>query len=130
MRLTAAIVLVVLATLSGCSSGNDDAATQVAERLHANLRADDGPAACDLLSEDVQEELADSEGSTCEDAVMEAGLPDSGRVVGVKVYGTAAQVRYDEDVVFLGEFTDGWKVTAAGCTPQAGAPYECRVQGG
>jgi hypothetical protein len=130
VRLTAAIALVVLASLSGCSSGNDDAATQVAERLHASLRADDGSAACDLLSEDVQEELADSEGGSCEDAVMEAGLPDSGQVVEVKVYGTSAQVRYDEDVVFLGEFADGWKVTAAGCTPQAGAPYDCQVQGG
>jgi hypothetical protein len=130
VRLTTATILVVLASLSGCSSGNDDAATKVAERLHASLRADDGSGACDLLSEDVQQELADSEGSSCEAAVMEAGLPDSGQVVEVKVYGTAAQVRYDEDVVFLGEFPDGWKVTAAGCSPQAGAPYDCQVQGG
>lgn len=122
--------LVVLALLSGCASGNDDAATQVAERLHASLRADDGSAACKLLSEDVQKELSDAEGSSCEIAVMEAGLPDSGRVVEVKVYGTAAQVRYDEDVVFLGDFPDGWKVTAAGCSPQAGAPYDCQVKGG
>lgn len=119
----------MLALLSGCSSGNDDAATQAAERLHASLRADDGAAACELLSDDAQESLA-SEGSSCEVAVMEAGLPDTGRVVEVKVYGTAAQVRYDEDVVFLGEFPDGWKVTAAGCSPQAGAPYDCQVQGG
>ncbi len=61
---------------------------------------------------------------------MAAGLPDSGRVVEVKVYGTRRMVRYDEDVVFLGEFPDGWKVTAAGCSPQAGAPYDCQVQGG
>jgi hypothetical protein len=124
------MVLVILFPLAGCSSGNDDAATQVAERLHASLRAEDGNAACDLLSDDAQQELADASGGSCETGVMEAGLPDSGRVVAVKVYGTAAQVRYDEDVVFLGEFADGWKVTAAGCEPEAGAPYDCQVQGG
>ena len=128
--LPVAIALVVLVSLSACSSGNDDAATQTAERLHASLRAEDGAAACDLLSDDAQEELSDSQGSSCETAVMEAGLPDSGQVVEVKVYGTSAIVRYDEDVVLLGEFPDGWKVTAAGCTPKADAPYDCQVQGG
>ena len=128
--LAAALVLVAAVSLAGCSSGNEDAATQAVERLHASLRADDGSAACDLLSDEVQEELADAQGSSCETAVMEAGLPDSGQVVGVKVYGTTAQVRYDEDVVFLAEFPDGWKVTAAGCAAQADAPYDCQVQGG
>jgi hypothetical protein len=122
-------IVVALAALSGCSSGNDDAATRTAERLHASLQAEDGATACDLLSDAAQEQLAAS-GSSCETAVMESGIPDSGRVVAVKVYGTAAQVRYDEDVVFLGEFADGWKVTAAGCSPQAHAPYDCRVEGG
>ena len=89
--------LVASALLSGCSSGNDDAATRTAERLHASLQAEDGSAACDLLSDDAQEQLAES-GDSCESAVMDAGIPDTGRVVAVKVYGTAAQVRYDEDV--------------------------------
>src|SRR5215203_3947819 len=123
--LTAAAALVVLVTLSGCSSGNEDAATRAAEQLHSSLRAEDGAGACDLLSDDAQKELAESEGASCATAVMDAGLPDSGKVVDVEVYGTAAQVHFadDEDVVFLGEFTDGWKVTAAGCSRQAGAPY-------
>jgi hypothetical protein len=128
--LSALIGLVALISLSACSSGNDDAATRVAEQLHASLHAEDGAAACDQLSEEAQEELADSQGSSCETAIMAAGIPDSGQVVEVKVYGTAALVRYDEDVVFLGEFADGWKVTAAGCSSQAGAPYDCQVQGG
>lgn len=123
------IAAVLVLALSGCSSGNDEAATRTAERLHASLRAEDGGAACELLSDEVQQELAES-GPSCEAAVMESAIPDSGRVAEVKVYGTAAQVRYDEDVVFLGEFADGWKVTAAGCSPHAGAPYDCDVQGG
>jgi len=128
MSITAAL-LAAAALLSGCSSGNEDAATHTAERLHATLQEEDGAAACDLLSDEVQERLAES-GDSCETAVMEAGIPDTGRVVEVKVYGTAAQVRYDDDVVFLGDFPDGWKVTAAGCSPKAGAPYDCQVQGG
>jgi hypothetical protein len=129
VRFSIVAVLLVVGMLSGCSSGNDDAATRTAERLHASLRAEDGAAACALLSDEAQRELASS-GSSCETAVLESGVPDSGRVVSVKVYGTAAQVRYDEDVVFLGEFADGWKVTAAGCSPQAHAPYDCQVEGG
>jgi hypothetical protein len=125
-----AALLIAVVSLAGCSSGNDDAATRAVERLHASLRAEDGSAACDLLSDDAQQELADAQGSSCETAVMEAGLPDSGQVVEVKVYGTTAQVRYDQDVVFLAEFTDGWKVTAAGCSARADAPYDCQVQGG
>jgi hypothetical protein len=115
--------------LSGCSSGNDDAATKAAEQLHASLRGNDGAAACDALSDEAQKELAES-GSSCATAVLESAVPDTGKVVDVKVYGTSAQVRYDEDVVFLGEFPDGWKVTAAGCKQVAGSPYDCEIQGG
>lgn len=122
--------LIALISLAACSSGNDDAATEVAEQLHASLQAEDGAAACDLLSSDAQKELSDSQGSSCETAIMATGLPDSGQVVEVKVYGTSALVRYDDDIVFLGDFPTGWKVTAAGCSPQAGAPYDCQVQGG
>jgi outer membrane murein-binding lipoprotein Lpp len=131
VRTSTAVVAAVsiLVALSGCSSAHDEAAEQAVEQLHASLRADDGAAACDQLSEDVQKELTQSEGS-CATAVMEAGIPDGGRVRDVRVYGTTAQVRYDEDVVFLAEFPDGWKVTAAGCSAEAGAPYDCQVQGG
>ena len=116
-------------SLSGCSSGNEDAVTRAAEQLHADLRGNDGAGACEMLSDEAQRQLAES-GSSCATAVMESGIPDTGEVIDVAVYGTSAQVRYDEDVVFLGEFADGWKVTAAGCSPEAGAPYDCQVQGG
>ncbi|MEV7396610.1 hypothetical protein [Aeromicrobium sp. NPDC092404] len=131
MRAPAAATLVVAAVLlAGCSSGNDDAATRTVERLHASLRAGDGAAACQLLSDEAQQELAESKQTSCAEAVIAAGIPDTGRVRDVSVYGTAAQVRYAEDVVFLGEFEDGWRVTAAGCTEAVGAPYDCDVQGG
>jgi hypothetical protein len=114
---------------SGCSSTQQGEVEQVAERLHAAVQAADGAAACELLSEEAQEELQDS-GDSCEVAILEAGLSPNGRVEKVSVYDTSGQVRYDDDVVFLSEFPDGWKVIAAGCEKRAAAPYDCSVHGG
>jgi hypothetical protein len=114
---------------SGCSSTQEGEVEQVAEQLHAALRIDDGAAACELLSEEAQQALQDA-GDSCEVAVLDAGLSPDGRVEKVSVYDTSGQVRYDDDVVFLSEFPDGWKVIGAGCTKRAAAPYDCTVQGG
>jgi hypothetical protein len=119
----------VLLLLTGCASTHEADVEQVAERLHAALRAEDGAAACELLSKDAQEELQES-GDSCEVAVLEAGLSPDGRVEKVSAYGTSAQVRYDDDVVFLADFPEGWRVIGAGCEKQADAPYDCKVQGG
>ena len=77
---------------------------------------------------EAQEELQES-GDSCEVAVLEAGLSPDGKVEKVSVYDTSGQVRYGDDVVFLSEFPDGWKVVAAGCR-RGRAPYDCSVQGG
>lgn len=114
---------------SGCSSTQEGEVEQVAERLHAAVRVDDGAAACELLSEEAQQELQDS-GETCEVAVLDAGLSPDGRVEKVSVYDTSGQVRYDDDVVFLSEFPDGWKVIGAACEKQAAGPYDCAIHGG
>jgi acetyl-CoA acetyltransferase len=123
-----ALPLAALMLASGCSSTHESEVEQVTEQLHAALRVEDGAAACTLLSEDAQEELQES-GDSCEVAVLEAGLSPDGRVEKVSVYDTSAQVRYDDDVVFLSDFPEGWKVIAAGCTRQADAPYDCSVDG-
>jgi hypothetical protein len=125
--LTLSMAAVMLA--SSCSSTREGEVELVAEQLHAALRADDGAAACELLSAEAQKELEDS-GDSCEVAVLDAGLSTDGRVEKVSVYDTSGQVRYDDDVVFLSEFPDGWKVIGAGCEKQAAAPYDCTVQGG
>jgi len=125
--LTLSTAAVMLA--SGCSSTQEGEVEQVAEQLHAAVRADDGAAACELLSEEAQDELQES-GESCEVAVLDAGLSPDGRVEKVSVYDTSGQVRYDDDVVFLSEFPDGWKVIGVGCEKQAAAPYDCTVQGG
>ena len=124
-----ALTAILLLFCTGCSSTHEADVEQVAERLHAALRVEDGAAACELLSEDAQEQLQES-GDSCEVAVLEAGLSPDGRVEKVSAYGTSAQVRYDDDVVFLADFPEGWRVIGAGCEKQADAPYDCKVQGG
>lgn len=125
-----AVSFVVIAVLAGCTSAHDDEVEQTAEAFHAALKADDGAKACDELSDEVQSELHQASGSSCEVAIMKAGVSPDGRIERVTVSGTAAQVRYDDDVVFLAEFADGWKVIAAGCQSQPDKPYDCEVQGG
>ena len=51
-------------------------------------------------------------------------------MVDLDVFGTAAQVRFEDDVYFLGQFPDGWRITAAGCDETAAEPYDCDVSGG
>lgn len=126
---TASLSVAAIVLTSSCASTQEGEVEQVAEQLHAALRIDDGAAACDLLSEDAQEELQES-GDSCEVAVLDAGLPPDGRVEKVSVYDTSGQVRYDDDVLFLSEFPDGWKIIGAGCERRADEPYDCTVQGG
>jgi hypothetical protein len=38
-------------------------------------------------------------------------------------------VRLDKDVVFLARYDDGWRVTAAGCVPRPGRPFDCTIKG-
>ena len=54
---------------------------------------------------------------------------DAGSVREVKVYGKDAVAYLERDTVFLARFDDGWRVTAAGCTPNSGRPYDCDVEG-
>jgi hypothetical protein len=124
----AAVAALVLVT-TGCTASQEGPVEHVAEELQAALDQEDGAKACDLLSEDAQRELQESSGSSCEAAILDSGVSPAGQVKSVKVYGTAAQVRYD-DTVFLGEFPEGWKVVAAGCEAQAAEPYDCDVKGG
>jgi hypothetical protein len=50
-------------------------------------------------------------------------------VVESSVWGDEAQVRLSDDTLFLTHTSAGWKVVAAGCTPNGDLPYECRLEG-
>jgi hypothetical protein len=40
------------------------------------------------------------------------------------------EVRYAGETAFLVHLRSGWRVMAAGCTPQSGdRPYDCKVKG-
>jgi hypothetical protein len=84
--------------------------------------------ACQLLAPGTLSALQSTFGR-CGRSLPGQHLPVSSQVVGVDVYGKDAIVHLDRDVVFLARFDDGWKITAAGCTPQAGRPFQCILKG-
>jgi hypothetical protein len=114
---------------SGCASVGDraDAASAVAVRLLDAVAVGDGAAACAILAPDTARTVAKEQ--PCPEAILDQDLPRPGTVVGAEVYGQWAQVRLDDDTVFLAAFPGGWRVVAAGCTPRAGKPYQCSVEG-
>jgi hypothetical protein len=114
----------------GASDRESDAAT-VAERFHAALELRDGEAACAELSEETASKLEQQEEKPCEEAVLALELPRGGTTAETGVYVTSAIVDLVEGgTTFLDEGADGWKVSAAGCTPTApNLPYDCVLEG-
>lgn len=129
IRLCALLVVAPVVALAGCSSVGDreGAAAEVAVRLHTAVDARDGEAACALLAPGTAESVAEDE--PCPEAILAADLPGPGTVLKTSVYGQWAQVRLDDDTVFLGAFPGGWRVVAAGCEPRGSRPYQCSVEG-
>ncbi|GAA1694013.1 hypothetical protein GCM10009830_47260 [Glycomyces endophyticus] len=119
--------LVVCGAIAGCGTGGrGEAATAAADAFTSALREGDGAAACAALAPETAEDLAASEGESCEEAIGSLDLPDAA-VGEIAVWSDRAQMRTADDVLFLAEFGDGWKVVAAGCRPQGERPYECEV---
>lgn len=123
-------LVALAATLGGCSSvGDTSGAAGAAEAFHAATASGDGSAACSRLSVRVADELEQSAGSPCAEAVLAVDLPKASEVRDVQVWGGRGLVLLDHDVVFVAEFDDGWRVTAAGCSPRKDRPYDCAVKG-
>lgn len=120
-----ALVLAV----SGCSSQQTGPASDLARQFYTAVAARDGTAACRALAPKTLSELEQSADKPCSEAVLEEDLPDVDDPKTVHVFGTMAQVRFANDTAFLSRFAAGWKVTAAGCVPQADGLYECQVKG-
>jgi hypothetical protein len=131
--LTRALVPALLAAaLAGCSaqgSSETDAAGAAAVRFSSIARTDTN-AACSLLAPQTVSELQKGSG-TCARGLEDADPPAGGRLRDVVVYGLDAIARLDADTVFLARFDNGWRVTAAGCTPpRSDGPYDCDIKGG
>ncbi|WAL99282.1 hypothetical protein [Streptomyces sp. Je 1-369] len=133
MRATRPVVAVTLlgCALAGCGGvdAREDAAARAAARFEAGLRAPDAARGCAALAPGTLEELEHSAEQPCAKALPDARVPLSTRVRHVDVYGRQARVVTDRDTLFLSSFPDGWRITAAGCTPRPEKPYQCQIKG-
>jgi hypothetical protein len=118
----------VMGMVAGCGSSGS-AAPEVATGFYDAIDAGDTSQACDLLAPQTRRELEQSEHTTCQRALARAELPVVDETVGSSRFGHHAQVRFDNDTVFLAEYDSGWKVIAAGCTARGTLPYDCVIKG-
>jgi hypothetical protein len=120
--------VVCVAVLASCTSqsGQEDAASVAARFLDAAGRGDTG-AACALLTPRTREDLAVSDGQSCEQSLPTDRL--GGSVKQVDTWSDWALVNTEDSSVFLTEFDSGWLVSAAGCQLNGDAPYRCVVGG-
>jgi hypothetical protein len=114
------------AVLAGCASAQAPDVEQVATTFEDP--AGDPAARCDLLAPAVLAAFEKSEGAPCAEAIQDLPL-HAGSVGSTEIWGGDAQVKVGDDTVFLTETNSGWRVTAAACTPQGEAPYDCEVEG-
>ncbi|QES09696.1 hypothetical protein DEJ44_31400 [Streptomyces venezuelae] len=125
-------VLLAAALLSGCgaSAAREDGASRAGRLFTTALAADDLRAGCELLAPETREQVESDAKGPCGPALRSLDLPKAGAQLGVEVYGRQALLRMRNDTLFLSQFDDGWKVTAAGCVPQAeDEPYQCALKG-
>jgi hypothetical protein len=112
--------------LAGCASADAPEVEEVASRFE-DPSGDPGER-CGLLAPATLTAFEQDVSAACTEAVQDLPLA-GGSVESVEVWGGNAQVRLTGDTVFLTETTAGWRVTSAGCTPRAEAPYDCEVEG-
>jgi|SRR5690349_796645 hypothetical protein len=130
---TAFVVLVagLPLVLSGCGADVErQEAGATADAFSADVAADPA-AACALLAPRTLQSV-EQDGEPCAQALPAADLPVPGQRGTVSVAGHSAQVRYEQETVFLSLFDDGWRVTAAGCSRTStdpSVPYNCAVEG-
>ena len=130
-RLPYAVGLAMLLSVPGCAgqgSADDGSAAAAALRFTRDLAASPSEA-CGILAPHTLKELEDSQGS-CPSSLPGLDLPRAAAVRSTEVYAKDAIVRLDKDTVFLARFDQGWRVTAAGCTPHGDLPYDCTLKGG
>jgi hypothetical protein len=103
----------------------------VSDRFHAALEEDDGAGACSRLTEETVETLEQEEMAPCPDAILELDLPAGARASRADFYVTSAYAELaGGDTVFLDQGPEGWRISAAGCTPsEPERPFDCELGG-
>ena len=128
LRLRSLAVLgVAVTSLSGCAGSQDDPASTAALRLLEAAADGDGDTACAALAAPVREELEQSSGRPCEQAVLEEDLGGASGAERVDVFDSMARVVAGGQTVFLSRYDGRWKVVAAACTPVDDRPYDCGI---
>ena len=122
-----ALALVPL-MLAGCTSPEQDEAVRTADMFVTAVSEADGEAACALLAPATEGELVQAAKKPCAEAVLEEAK-EAGPRLDANTFGTMAQVRYRDDVLFVTRFETGWMVLAASCTEKPGNPYDCQIAG-
>lgn len=127
---TVACLAAIVATGTGCGSASEQAAGEAARAFERALAEGEAGRACSLLSGRARSELELSTGRPCSETILDEGRRDAGEARDVSVFGTAAQAVFDGDTVFLSRFEEGWRVTAAACSPTPAGLYDCLISGG
>jgi hypothetical protein len=123
------LLAVVVLAVAGCGRDADRTAVRTATGdFFAAVESGDGEQACAQLNPETRSALEDQEKSACRDAVTQLDLHGS-PVQGVEVYEREAvgELRSGESV-FLDQEADGWRVSAAGCTPVGDKPQDCQLE--
>ena len=120
------VALGLAGVTAGCTAAAEPTVTAVTGQFGGAVARHHGAAACAMLTDNARQDV-ETFGRSC--PAQLATLPDPGPVRGVEVWRDTAQAHLAHDTVFLLRFPDGWRVSAAGCTPQGAAPYRCEVQG-
>ena len=120
--------MVAALLLTGCTPAEQPAALAAGRQFQAAVGAGDRAGACALLSPAARANLEQASARSCPEALAALPLP-AGATRSVEVWGGGAQVRLDAGALFLARFADGWRITAAGCTPRSDQPYDCLVEG-
>lgn len=122
--------LLAAVVLSGCAPTQNAGVRAVALRFYTAYSQDEPGVACDQLAPRTKSELEQSAGKPCAEALPEEEVPEVDTPVDVRVFGTAAQVRWSGETTFLARFQGGWKVMAAACAERSDQPYDCAISGG
>lgn len=117
------------ATGCGAPAARQDAAAEAGAAFEAAVAGRDHVRACELLAPQTRRQLEQDEKKACPTAFASQELPQTRGLQGVQAYGRQAMARMAGDTLFLSLFSDGWKVVAAGCTPQPDRPYNCLIKG-
>ncbi|MFD8497051.1 hypothetical protein [Amycolatopsis sp. NPDC059657] len=126
IRTIAAVLLTCAVT--ACGSPADAAPSAVARQFTEAIGSGDPAAACALLAPRAKDALVATTARPCAVGLAALRLPHAPPATPA-VWSSEAQAKSADDTVFLHEFSDGWRITGAGCHPRNEQVYDCLVGG-